>query len=269
MSRVAFVGPALLIVNLVAVQPALGQNEPEIGQDGKDVEWVPTPPALIETMLDMAGVTARDVVMDLGSGDGRMVIAAVARGAIAIGVEYDDGLVALSRQRATTAGVTDRAAFVSGDLFEVDLSPATVITMFLLPDINLELRPKLLHLDPGTRLVSNTWDLGAWTPDETVVLDPCPTWCTSHLWIVPARVGGTWRSPSGDLVLTQRFQTVSGTVELDGERHEIKDGRVRGDALSFLGGGTRFRGRVTISAIEGVAEGPIGTVPWRATWADP
>ncbi len=254
-----------LAAGLLSAVPGLGQDAPQIGQDGKDVEWVPTPPELIETMLDMADVTARDVVMDLGSGDGRAVIAAAVRGARAIGVEYDAGLVELSRARAASAGVADRAAFMSGDLFEVDLSPATVITMFLLPDINLKLRPTLLQLEPGTRLVSNTWDLGAWTPDETVVLDPCPTWCTSHLWIVPARVGGTWHSPHGELVLTQRFQTLSGTVRLHGERHDIRDGRLRGDTLSFHAGETRFQGRVTSSAIEGVAESPTGTDRWRAT----
>ncbi len=190
---------ALVVASVLLAQPALGQNEPTLGQAGKDVEWVPTPPELIETMLNMAEVTARDVVMDLGSGDGRTVIAAAERGARAIGIEYDGDLVELSRRRAVEAGVAGLAAFVSGDLFDVDLSPATVITMFLLPDINLELRPKLLHLEPGTRLVSNTWDLGEWAPDETVVIDPCPTWCTSHLWIVPARVRGTWRSASGEL----------------------------------------------------------------------
>ena len=254
-----------LAAGLLAAVPALGQDAPQIGQDGKDVEWVPTPLELIETMLDMADVTARDVVMDLGSGDGRAVIAAAARGARAIGVEYDAGLVEVSRGRAAAAGVADRTTFVSGDLFEVDLSPATVITMFLLPDINLKLRPTLLQLEPGTRLVSNTWDLEAWIPDETVVLDPCPTWCTSHLWIVPASVSGTWHSPHGELMLSQAFQTVSGTVQFNGERHDIRDGRLRGDALSFHAGATRFRGRVTDSTIEGVAESPAGTDRWRAT----
>ena len=167
--------------------PAEGQTQLRVGQEGKDVPWVPTPDELVDTMLEMAAVTSADRVIDLGSGDGRLVIAAARLGARAVGVELEESLVALSTERAAEAGVADLTEFIATDLFEFDLSPATVITMFLLPDINYRLRPALFALEPGTRLVSNTWDLSGseddpdapgWTPDRTVVLDPCPTWCT-------------------------------------------------------------------------------------------
>ena len=185
---------------------------PEVGRPGKDVVWVPSPDPLVDTMLEIADVTDRDVVMDLGSGDGRTVIAAARLGARAIGVEYDPQLVELSRAYAAAAGVAERATFVTADLFETDLSQATVVTMFLLPDLNARLRPQLLDLEPGTRVVSNTWDLEDWEADETVVLDPCPGFCTALLWIVPARVEGTWALPEGELVLEQQFQMVTGPL---------------------------------------------------------
>jgi SAM-dependent methyltransferase len=134
--------------------PATATFEPEVGQPGKDVVWVPTPQAVVDKMLDLARVTPKDFVIDLGSGDGRTVITAAKRGAHALGIEYNPDMVALSKKNAETAGVTDRAEFMQADLFETDLSKATVITMFLLPDINLKLRPKLLGLKPGTRIAS-------------------------------------------------------------------------------------------------------------------
>ena len=187
---------------------------------------MPTPDVLVDTMLGMAAVTAADRVIDLGSGDGRMVIAAARLGARAVGVELEESLVELSTRRAAEAGVADLTEFITTDLFEFDLSPATVITMFLLPDINYRLRPTLFALKPGTRIVSNTWDLSGsaedpdapgWTPDRTVVLDPCPTWCTSLLWIVPAKIEGTWRLATGELWLRldQTFQMVSGTLQTE------------------------------------------------------
>src|SRR3954468_15604024 len=141
--------------------------EPEVGQRGKAVVWVPTPPAVVEKMLDLAKVTPKDFLMDLGSGDGRTVITAAKRGAHALGIEYNPDMVALSKQNAEQAGVTGRAEFRQADLFQADFSKATVITMFLLPDINLKLRPKLLGLKPGTRIVSNTFTMGDWEADET------------------------------------------------------------------------------------------------------
>jgi SAM-dependent methyltransferase len=210
--------------------------EPKVGQPGKDVVWVPTAESLVQKMLDLAGVTADDYLMDLGSGDGRTVIAAARRGATALGVEFNPDMVALSRKNADAAAVGNRARFVQGDLFQADLSKASVITMFLLPNINLRLRPKLLDLRPGTRIVSNSFNMGDWEPDATdsVVAEDCSTWCNALLWIVPAQVDGTWQLPDGRLILTQMFQKVEGT--LDGAA--ITDVNLRADRLTF-GAGSR------------------------------
>ena len=163
-------------------QAVADQYKPQVGQDGKDVVWVPSPDPLVDTMLDMAKVTANDYVMDLGSGDGRTVIAAARRGARAVGVEYNPDMVALSRRNATAAKVGNKAEFVQADLFETDLSKATVITMFLLPQINLKLRPKILQLKPGTRIVSNTFTMDDWKADETKTVSGD---CTSVLHGAP------------------------------------------------------------------------------------
>ena len=263
--------------------PAVGQTQPTVGQAGKDVPWVPTPDVLVDMMLEMAAVTPDDRVIDLGSGDGRLVIAAATLGARAIGVELDKSLVELSRQRAAEAGVTDRTEFLATDLFTFDLSTASVITMFLLPDINYRLRPTLFELTPDTRIVSNTWDLSGsdedpdapgWTPDRTVVLDPCPTWCTSLLWIVPAKVEGTWRLGEGELQLEQHFQEVSGGLRTDAGTTQIEDGRLNGSTITFRVGDTHYRGRVdhpdqsdqdSRMTMSGVARHPDGTEDWQAT----
>lgn len=261
---------AVLLPGVLAAAGARGQDraapfEPEVGRPGKDVMWVPSPDPLVDTMLELAGVTGRDVVMDLGSGDGRTVIAAARLGARAVGVEYDPELVALSRARAAAAGVAERATFVAADLFEVDLAPATVVTMFLLPELNAKLRPRLLALRPGTRIVSNTWDLGDWTADDTVVLDPCPGFCTALLWTVPARVAGTWRLAAGELVLDQRFQEVTGALRRGAETAAVEDGRLRGAQLDFRAGGVRYTGRVRGDVIAGVADTGARTFDWRAS----
>ena len=253
--------------------PAQPPPDPAVGQEGKDVPWVPTPDVLVDKMLEMAEVTADDLVIDLGSGDGRLVIAAARLGARAVGVELEPNLVALSERRAAEAGVADRTGFLAADLFEFDLSPATVVTMFLLPDINYRLRPSLFDLRPGTRIVSNTWDLRGsetdpdapgWAADDIVVLDPCPTWCTSLLWIVPAKVAGTWRTDTGELVLEQRFQRVSGELRTPDGTVPITGGRLRGEEIGFEAGGATYSGRVAGSTISGTARTPIGVTAWRA-----
>ena len=242
------------------------QAQPQIGQPGKDVVWVPTVPALVEKMLDMAHVAAQDVVIDLGSGDGRTVIAAAKRGARALGIEYNADMVDLSTRNAATEGVSARATFVKDDLYETDLSKATVITMFLLPDINLRLRPKILDLAPGTRIVSNTFTMGDWTPDETAKIDDgCTNWCSALLWIVPAKVSGGWKLPQGELHLTQAFQVVGGTYEAGPASGLVVNGRVRGDQISFLVGGSQFAGRVAGNTIEGTTMTNGTTRRWRAT----
>src|SRR5213075_2193321 len=183
-------------------QPA-HKFEPEVGQPGKDVVWVPTPQVVVDKMLDMAKVTSADFVMDLGSGDGRTVITAAKRGARALGIEYNPEMVALSQENAAKAGVEGKAQFMKADLFETDFSKATVITMFLLPDINLKLRPKILDMKPGTRIVSNSFTMGDWKEDEKVELGSnagCNvSWCTALLWIVPAKVAGTHAIPQGEV----------------------------------------------------------------------
>jgi phospholipid N-methyltransferase len=162
--------------------------EPYVGQPGKDVIWVPTPPVLVEKMLDMAKVTPKDIVMDLGSGDGRNIIAAAKRGATAIGVEYDTDLVHLSRKRAAEEGVAGRARFVQGDMYEADISQATVLALFLLPDNLSKLKPKFEKLRPGTRIVINAYQIAGWEPKEVGVAGgECAPWCTAYLYVVPAR----------------------------------------------------------------------------------
>ena len=253
--------------------PAQPASDPAVGQEGKDVPWVPTPDVLVDKMLEMAEVGADDFVIDLGSGDGRLVIAAARLGARAVGVELEPNLVALSERRAAEAGVAERTGFVAADLFEFDLSPATVVTMFLLPDINYRLRPALFDLRPGARIVSNTWDLRGsetdpdapgWVPDATVVLDPCPTWCTSLLWIVPARVAGAWRMDAGELVLEQRFQEVSGELRTPAGTVPVTGGRLRGEQIGFEAGGAAYTGRVAESTMSGTARTPTGVTAWRA-----
>lgn len=232
--------------------------EPQEGQEGKDVVWVPTPQALVERMLDIAEVSAIDYLIDLGSGDGRTVITAAKRGLRAHGIEYNPEMVTLAKQRAIEAGVAGKATFEEADLFQTDLSPATVITMFLLPSINLELRPKLLELRPGTRLVSNTFTMEAWEPDErSSVEEGCTSWCTALLWIVPAKAAGAWRIGNDTLTLTQEFQMVSGTL---GDT-AIEGGRLRGDRIRFSVGDRTYEGRVNGDTITGT----VGGAEFRAT----
>src|SRR5687768_14821360 len=174
---------AFAVVAGTADAQTTGQKpfEPQVGQAGKDVVWVPTPQAVVDKMLDMAGVTKSDVVMDLGSGDGRTVITAAKRGAKAFGIEYNPDMVELSQRNAAQEGVGDKVTFTKADLFETGLSAATVITMFLLPEINLKLRPKILDLRPGTRIVSNSFNMGDWEADETVeARDGCTSYCKAY-----------------------------------------------------------------------------------------
>ncbi len=201
--------------------------------------------------MEMANVTPQDFVMDLGSGDGRTVITAAKRGARAMGIEYNPDMVELSKRNATKEGVTDKATFVKADLYETDLSKATVITMFLLPDINLKLRPKILNLKPGTRIVSNTFTMEDWMADETARVENCTSWCTALFWIVPAKVAGTWKLPQGDLTLKQQYQMVSGTLKSGNSSAQISDGKLRGDQLTFTAGGVQYTGRVNGTTITG------------------
>jgi len=248
--------------------PAAAQNNeytPHVGQEGKDVIWVPTPQALVEKMLDMAHLTAKDIHFDLGSGDGRTVIAAARRGAQAIGVEYNPDMVKLSEAAAAKEGVSDKAKFINGDIFKTDFSHATVLTLYLLPSLNLKLRPTILNMKPGTRVVSHAFSMDDWQPDRTENVEGR----TAYLWIVPAPVEGTWRwnvaagQKETELVLRQQFQLVEGLARLDnGKMGQVRNIKLQGDQLSFsinevtgYSGGTRrdYTGRVSGNTIQGVS----------------
>ncbi len=213
---------------------------PRLNQPGKDVQWVPTPPALVEKMLDIARLTPADKLVDLGSGDGVLVIAAAKRGVRARGIEYDRALVEFSKRKAEEAGVVDRVRFARGDIFKTDFSDATVVTTFLLPWMNLQLRPTFMAMTPGTRIIANTFGMAEWQPDETYTIEPCERWCKAMLWVVPAPVGALWFTPKGDLELTQKFQFISGTLGRD----TVENGRLRGAEISFTAAGTDYSGRV-------------------------
>ncbi len=273
----ALLGASLFALHMgsVAAQPAKAapaQNKaefvPESGQAGKDVVWVPTSQALVNKMLDMAKLTATDIHYDLGSGDGRTVITAAKRGARAYGIEYHPDMVALSQRAAAQAGVGDKATFAKADLFETDFSQANVITMFLLPEINLKLRPKILNLKPGTRIVSNTFTMGEWEADETATAasdEGSSYYRTALLWIVPAKVDGTWTSVQGTLTLQQAFQNFAGSTQVAGVSPRGTSGKLRGDQISFGAGGTLYSGQVVGDTITGTAV--VGGVSreWRAT----
>ena len=261
-------GVATLSVGLLAQAGSSTQKpkpfEPSVGQSGKDVVWVPTPQATVDKMLDLAKLTPQDFLMDLGSGDGITVITAAKRGARAMGVEYNPDMVALAQRRAAEAKVSDRATFVKADLFETDFSKATVVTMFLLPDINLKLRPKILDMKPGTRIVSNTFTMAEWDADETGTAGgECTTWCTALLWIVPAKVEGTWGTSAGDLTLKQEFQKLTGTLG----SAAIADAKMHGEEITFTVGKTKYTGKVTggtAPTMSGTMSGGA-TGSWKAT----
>ena len=265
---------AVLVLLLLAVggcalaQPAQKPYEPQPYQEGKDVIWLPTPQELVDKMLDMAQVTARDFVIDLGSGDGRTVITAAKRGARALGIEYNPEMVEFSVRAAKTAGVADRVKFIKADLFESDFSQATVVTMYLLSSLNLKLRPKILGLKPGTRIVSNTFTMEEWAADETAtVSESCASWCTALFWIVPAKAEGSWRLPQGELTLKQTFQMLSGALKSGSQFTPITNGRLLGDQITFSAGGAEYTGRVSGNAMEGTVKSGGSNSKWSATRA--
>jgi Methyltransferase domain len=226
--------------------------EPTVGQAGKDVVWVPTDQRLVDKMLEMAKVTPQDYLMDLGSGDGRTVITAAKRGLRAQGIEYNPDMVDLAKKNAAAAGVTDKATFLKADIFETDYSKATVITLFLLPQLNLKLRPTILNMKPGTRIVSNSFDMGDWPADQTETLQNCSnSFCTAMLWIVPAKVAGNWQVGSNTLTLDQSFQTVSGRLG----SNVLSDGKLNGTDITFTVGGQKYTGKVDGNAMSGTIAG--------------
>ena len=238
-------------------------HTPQIGQRGKDVIWLPTQQDLVETMLDVANVTSADYVIDLGSGDGRMVIAAAKRGATALGIEYNSALVNLARRIAAEEEVGERVTFEKADIFESDFSKATVITMFLLPELNLRLRAKILDMKPGTRIVSNTFDMEKWVPDQTTLFENAylDGYHTAHLWVVPAKLDGSWKLDEGKISFIQEFQNITGTMTMG--KVEMKlSGKLNGDKLVFTAGGIKYTGTVSDNTIFGTH---AGGGSWKAT----
>ena len=248
---------------LSALSPELGALQtvalPTPGQPGKDVVWVPTSPELVEKMLDMAEVTPSDFVIDLGSGDGRNVIAAAKRGARALGVEYNPDLVQLSRQRAEAAQVSDKATFVQGDMYAADVSQATVLALFLTPEVLDRMTDKFLAMKPGSRIVLNTFPITDWEPDATETIAPCKAWCTAVMVIVPARVEGTWQSGEAQLTLSQDYQFVKGTLG-----SQTVTGQLRGGRITLKSANTEYSGEVSADRITGTATADGRQTPWTA-----
>ena len=232
------------LVFALAFAPALAMAQgakegfkPKVGQSGKDVIWVPTPDSAVERMLQMARVGPKDFVVDLGSGDGRTVIAAATKfRARSLGIEFNPDMVALSRQSAEREGVADTAKFVQGDIFASDFSSASVVTMYLLDDLNLRLRPKLLEMKPGTRVASHEFNMGDWEPDDTSHIDDH----TTYFWVVPAKVGGDWKlevdigaAENAVLKLSQKFQKLEGTLASKSSQLGLRNVNLRGDQIKF------------------------------------
>jgi hypothetical protein len=243
-------------------QTTTQEFKPIVGQEGKDVIWVPTPQALVDRMLQMAKTTSNDYVVDLGSGDGRTVITAAKKyGIRALGIEYNADMVELSKRNAEKEGVADRAQFVNGDIFQTDFSKATVLTLYLLPNLNLKLRPTILNMKPGTRVVSHAFSMDDWQPDQIENAEGR----TAYLWIVPAKVEGTWRwggSHNYELILQQHFQQVEGLVKADNKVAQFRNAKLQGDRISFsvteysgMGNVQRdFTGRVNGDTMQGIVK---------------
>jgi SAM-dependent methyltransferase len=232
--------------------------EPQVGQAGKDVIWVPTPDEVVDRMLRMAQVTANDLVYDLGAGDGKIVIAAAKKfGARAVGIEYNPDMAKYAQGQVEKAGVAARAKIVQGDIFATDFTHATVVTMYLLPALNLKLRPQILAMRPGTRVVSHSFTMDDWEPDEASSMDGR----RAYFWVVPANVHGGWTLEAGaerlELAFEQKFQKIEGTVALGPTLQAgLREPRLRGFHISFAfvdNSGIRrdFTGRVTGSRMEG------------------
>jgi precorrin-6B methylase 2 len=255
--------------NILAQQNQTGNGfVPQVGQQGKDVVWVPTPQELVNKMMEVAKVTPDDYLIDLGSGDGRTVITAAKIGAKAKGIEYNPDMVALSKVNAKKEGVTDRAEFIQADLYETDLSKATVITMFLLPEINLKLRPRLLDLKPGTRIVSNTFTMGEWEADQEVTTEEnWNSWNTAYLWIIPAKIAGKWRLGNSDIDLTQEYQFIRGTLNTGGKSLTVTDGRLNGNLITFTINNEKYSGTVAEKIMKGTVTNTStgSTSDWIAT----
>ncbi len=247
---------AVLAQSAPAAPSAATTFKPSSGQEGKDVVWVPTPQALVDRMLDMAAVTKDDYLIDLGSGDGRTVITAAKRGTRAHGIEYNPDMVALSQRNAESENLSGRATFEQADIFQSDFSKASVITLFLLPQLNVRLRPTLLDMKPGTRIVSNSFDMDDWQPDDRVEAQTnCTSYCRAFKWVVPAKVEGKWRLGEGELTLNQTYQMLAGTLAQGGRSLPISDARMNGGEIAFTIDGRRYTGRAVDGTMSGLIDG--------------
>lgn len=243
--------------------PTANGYTPSVGQAGKDVVWVPTSQTLVDKMLDMAQLTPQDRLVDLGSGDGVTVITAAKRGATARGIEFNPDMVALAKRRAEAEGVSARATFEQGDIFKSDFSEATVVTLFLLPRLNMKLRPILLDMPPGTRIVANSFDMGEWQPDETAeVTEGCTSFCRALKWIVPAKVAGSWRLEGKTLELAQNFQMVAGSLRDGAATQPISNARLEGTQVRFTIGKDQYVGQVDGDKMQGTVN---GSRSWQAS----
>ncbi len=239
---------ALAGLNPAQAQTANTEYTPQVGQSGKDVIWVPTPKSLVEKMLKMADVKPTDYVIDLGAGDGVTVITAAKQfGVRALGIEYNPEMVELAKRNAQNEGVAARAEFVRGDIFTTDFSQATVLTMYLLPYLNMKLRPTILNMKPGTRIVSHAFTMEDWMPDQTDSTEGR----TAYLWIVPAKVEGRWKIGQSEIELKQKFQAFEGTYRTNDTTWRLTHVNLRGDQISFTAGTATYTGRVTGSIMQG------------------
>ena len=252
---------ACLALSQAGAQQGSGDYTPRLGQPGKDVIWLPTPDLMVGSMLRMAEVTSRDFVVDLGSGDGKIPITAARQfGARALGVEFNPDMVEVSKLRARQANVADKVEFRQADIFTTDYSSASVVTLYLLPEINLKLRPTLLKMNPGTRIASHSFGMADWRPDETTTIGTGRT----MLWVVPAQVAGAWTiryagkkaDAPGAIVLRQRFQGIEGEATLSHARVSLQNARVRGNDIHFgvrdaAGQQLQFSGQIMANRIVG------------------
>jgi hypothetical protein len=260
----------LYLAAVTAAGAALAQQpaktyEPSVGQAGKDVVWVPTAQALVDKMLDMAKAAPGDYLIDLGSGDGRTVITAAKRGIRAHGIEYNPDMVELSKRNAEKEGVADRATFAKADIFQSDFSQATVLTLFLLPELNVRLRPTILKMKPGTRVVSNSFTMGDWEPDEVAHAGgECASWCKALLWIVPAQVGGSWSLEGSELTLEQNYQKIKGTLANGNVVAPLMNAKLTGADIAFSAAGVDYAGKVSGDVMEGTRKKDGAESRWRA-----
>lgn len=246
--RSTLTGLMLVVATSGPAQSIAAEYTPQVGQEGKDVIWVPTPQAVVDRMLKMADVKPGDYVMDLGAGDGITVITAAKLGIRATGIEYNPEMVEHAKRNAQRAGVAGKAEFIRGDIFATDFSKATVITMYLLPYLNLKLRPTLLNMKPGTRIVSHAFTMDDWVADRTETVENR----TAYLWIVPAKVEGGWKMNGGGIELKQKFQAVEGIFRAnDGSTQRLTSVDLRGDRISFRIGDAVYSGQVSGPVMQG------------------